>query len=77
MQNAFLKSSSFAFFADFVTLSVLAFLVINLYRQNRIYQSKNRRLIILNDAVMSVNIELNKQMAYDTSEKKSKLLNVR
>lgn len=39
---------------------ILILLVISarLYRENKVYESRNQRLIIQNDSVLSVNIEL-------------------
>jgi hypothetical protein len=45
-----------------------------LYRQNRVYQQKNKNLIIQNDSILSVNIELTKalqQRAVPASKKQS------
>ena len=43
---------------------VLALTVVSgcLFQQNRVYESENRRLILQNDSIMSVNIELRKYL---------------
>lgn len=60
-------------------LLVSAFLVLMvasgfLYQQNRIYQNQNRRLIILNDSILSENMELKNALQ---QEKNSASLNAK
>jgi hypothetical protein len=38
-----------------------------LLRQNSIYKSENRRLMIMNDSVMSANLELHARLIKDSS----------
>jgi dTDP-4-dehydrorhamnose 3,5-epimerase-like enzyme len=49
----------FLFLGVFV---VLTFTSTYLYRENKSYQHENRRLLILNDSILSVNIELKGQL---------------
>lgn len=50
----------------FITLTGIIMLLIIvcgcLYKQNRTYRQENRRLIIENDSIMSVNIELSNKV---------------
>jgi len=56
-------------------LFVVALIVIlllfsgSLYKQNRAISSENRRLMIMNDSVISANIELNRQLQFADSMK--------
>jgi predicted solute-binding protein len=43
-------------------LVVVSFTSMFLYRENKSYQHQNQRLIILNDSILSVNIELKNQL---------------
>jgi hypothetical protein len=58
-----------------VRLFVVALIVIlllfsgSLYKQNRAISSENRRLMIMNDSVISANIELNRQLQFADSMK--------
>lgn len=50
-----ITSIPFLIIAGFIALAIVSG---KLYHQNKMYQQKNRRLIILNDSILSVNIEL-------------------
>lgn len=63
------RSPLFAAAVGFVI--VLLLLCGSLYKQNRNLQQENRRLIIVNDSVMSVNIELSNSINKDQNNKAS------
>jgi hypothetical protein len=50
----------------FVFCTILLALLLVLYRQNKSYKRDNSELILLNDSIMSVNIELKKMV--DTAD---------
>jgi hypothetical protein len=50
-----------------VVLTILLFVT---YRQNRMFHAQNTTLILINDSVMSANIELTKQISRKDSVRK-------
>jgi hypothetical protein len=67
MKKVSLKVGPFLIFAALG--SVIASLLFSgyLYNQNNSYQSENRKLIIQNDSILSVNIELKKALQHKAS----------
>ena len=65
MRNVFMKST----LSKLLSLAAvgLIFIQIFLLRQNSFYRAENRRLIIMNDSVMSANLELNARLNKDSS----------
>jgi len=51
----------------FLAAAGLICIQIVLLRQNSIYKAENRRLIIMNDSVMSANLELHARLNKDSS----------
>jgi len=58
IRKAFIKLRSAVLFILIGGVIILTGATGFLYRQNKLYQKKNRELILKNDSVLSVNIEL-------------------
>jgi hypothetical protein len=68
MPNDFMKNALPKLLS--VAAAALIMVQIFLLRQNSIYKSENRRLMIMNDSVMSANLELNARLNKDSSAPK-------